>query len=43
MSWDSWAELIVCEFPEGGKINYGAIMGQDGLVWAKTEGCPDVS
>ncbi|CAG9463550.1 unnamed protein product [Pedinophyceae sp. YPF-701] len=43
MSWDAWCNLIVSENPDGTKVESGAIIGQDGLVWAKTEGFPEMS
>jgi len=44
MSWQSYVdEHLLCELPHGGQLSSAAIVGQDGGVWAQSDGFPEVS
>jgi profilin len=46
MSWDSYiTDHLMTELPntEGKRLSHAAIIGKDGLVWAKDDGFPDVN
>lgn len=44
MSWQSYVDdHLLCELPAGGQLASAAIVGQDGAVWAQSEGFPDIS
>ena len=44
MSWQSYVDdHLLCELPAGGQLASAAIVGQDGAVWAQSEGFPDIT
>ena len=46
MSWDSYiTDHLMVELPntDGKKLSHAAIIGKDGLVWAKDDAFPDVT
>lgn len=44
MSWQTYVdEHLMCELPHGGQLASAAIVGQDGGVWAQSDGFPEVS
>ncbi len=43
MSWDSYIEHLMVDLPHGGKLSSAAIVGQDGGVWAQSEGFPAIT
>ncbi|KAK9820976.1 hypothetical protein WJX81_006255 [Elliptochloris bilobata] len=43
MSWQSYVdEHLMCELPHGGQLASAAIVGQDGGVWAQSDGFPEI-
>lgn len=44
MSWDSYiTDHLMVAMPGGGTLNFGAIMGLEGGVWAQSADFPEVS
>lgn len=44
MSWQVYVdEHLLTELPSGGSLSQGAIVGQDGAVWAQSAGFPEIT
>lgn len=43
MSWDGYVQHMLVELPQGGTLSGCAILGQDGGLWAQSEGFPAVT
>eukprot|EP00850_Spirogloea_muscicola_P017477 SM000151S01465 [mRNA] locus=s151:76933:77716:+ [translate_table: standard] len=44
MSWQSYVDdHLMCDLPGGGMLTSAAILGHDGVVWAKSDKFPDVT
>lgn len=44
MSWQEYVDdHLLAELPSGGRLSQGAIVGQDGAVWAQSEGFPSIT
>lgn len=43
MSWQEYVDdHLLCELPNGGVLTAGAIVGQDGGVWAQNDAFPNI-